>query len=255
MMYRLAQDRLHRSPTPTSPGATPSRSLTEYLTELTTTAPRPTSSARISSSTRRTSTRFSCRRSGRAGLSHPRRAGRDAVRLWGVYNGFELCEAAPLPGREEYLDFEKYEFSAWDLDRRRQHRRRDHRAQRDPHGKTRRCRPISGITFLQRLQRQDHLLREGGAGPQRSLSSSLSISIRIARRSCDIESAAVGMGPARSRRCRRRGPASHGHSFTWHGKMQRVRLDPASSPSRSGASAPLEDRMDWHTIKPQPHRS
>ena len=24
--------------------------------------------------------------------------------LWGVYSGFEICEAAPLPGREEYLD-------------------------------------------------------------------------------------------------------------------------------------------------------
>lgn len=29
--------------------------------------------------------------------------------LWGVYSGFELCESAALPGREEYLDSEKYE--------------------------------------------------------------------------------------------------------------------------------------------------
>ncbi|PRB80447.1 alpha-1,4-glucan--maltose-1-phosphate maltosyltransferase [Pseudomonas sp. MYb185] len=29
--------------------------------------------------------------------------------LWGMYSGFELCEAAPLPGREEYLDSEKYQ--------------------------------------------------------------------------------------------------------------------------------------------------
>jgi starch synthase (maltosyl-transferring) len=29
--------------------------------------------------------------------------------LWGMYSGFELCEAAALPGREEYLDSEKYE--------------------------------------------------------------------------------------------------------------------------------------------------
>lgn len=29
--------------------------------------------------------------------------------LWGIYSGFELCEAAPVPGREEYLDSEKYE--------------------------------------------------------------------------------------------------------------------------------------------------
>ncbi len=29
--------------------------------------------------------------------------------LWGVYSGFELLEAEPLPGREEYKDSEKYE--------------------------------------------------------------------------------------------------------------------------------------------------
>ncbi len=36
---------------------------------------------------------------------------------WGVYSGFELCEARPLPGREEYLDSEKYEIRVWDYDR------------------------------------------------------------------------------------------------------------------------------------------
>jgi starch synthase (maltosyl-transferring) len=37
--------------------------------------------------------------------------------LWGVYNGFELCEAAAMPGKEEYLDSEKYQIRAWDWDR------------------------------------------------------------------------------------------------------------------------------------------
>jgi starch synthase (maltosyl-transferring) len=37
--------------------------------------------------------------------------------LWGVYSGFELCEATPLPGREEYMDSEKYQIRAWDWDR------------------------------------------------------------------------------------------------------------------------------------------
>ena len=36
---------------------------------------------------------------------------------WGIYSGFELCEARALPGREEYLDSEKYEIRVWDLDR------------------------------------------------------------------------------------------------------------------------------------------
>ena len=34
---------------------------------------------------------------------------------WGVYAGFEFGESAPLPGREEYLDSEKYEFRRRDL--------------------------------------------------------------------------------------------------------------------------------------------
>ncbi len=35
--------------------------------------------------------------------------------LWGVYSGFEICEAAALPGREEYLDSEKYEIRVEDF--------------------------------------------------------------------------------------------------------------------------------------------
>ncbi len=37
--------------------------------------------------------------------------------LWGIYSGYELCEATPVPGREEYLNSEKYEFKVWDWDR------------------------------------------------------------------------------------------------------------------------------------------
>jgi starch synthase (maltosyl-transferring) len=37
--------------------------------------------------------------------------------VWGMYNGFELCEGTPLPGKEEYIDSEKYDFKVWDWDR------------------------------------------------------------------------------------------------------------------------------------------
>ncbi|HYC04128.1 MAG TPA: maltotransferase domain-containing protein [Azospirillaceae bacterium] len=37
--------------------------------------------------------------------------------IWGMYSGFELCEGRALPGKEEYLDSEKYELKAWDWDR------------------------------------------------------------------------------------------------------------------------------------------
>ncbi|MEX1010378.1 MAG: alpha-amylase family glycosyl hydrolase, partial [Chthoniobacterales bacterium] len=34
--------------------------------------------------------------------------------VYGIYSGFELCENAALPGREEYLDSEKYQFKQRD---------------------------------------------------------------------------------------------------------------------------------------------
>jgi len=37
--------------------------------------------------------------------------------VYGIYSGYELCEATPVPGREEYLNSEKYEYKVWDWDR------------------------------------------------------------------------------------------------------------------------------------------
>jgi starch synthase (maltosyl-transferring) len=37
--------------------------------------------------------------------------------VYGIYSGFELCEATPVPGKEEYLNSEKYEYKVWDWDR------------------------------------------------------------------------------------------------------------------------------------------
>jgi starch synthase (maltosyl-transferring) len=39
------------------------------------------------------------------------------VPSWGVYSGYELCEGTPLPGREEYLDSEKYQLKDRDWNR------------------------------------------------------------------------------------------------------------------------------------------
>ncbi|MEX0618972.1 MAG: alpha-1,4-glucan--maltose-1-phosphate maltosyltransferase [Pseudohongiellaceae bacterium] len=36
---------------------------------------------------------------------------------WGMYSGFELCESTPVPGREEYLDSEKYQIRTRDFSR------------------------------------------------------------------------------------------------------------------------------------------
>ncbi len=36
---------------------------------------------------------------------------------YGIYSSFELCEGRAVPGTEEYLDSEKYQFRKWDWDR------------------------------------------------------------------------------------------------------------------------------------------
>lgn len=37
--------------------------------------------------------------------------------VYGMYSGFEFCENDPIPGREEYLHSEKYEYKVWNWDR------------------------------------------------------------------------------------------------------------------------------------------
>jgi len=52
--------------------------------------------------------------SGRAGFLIRAALATTLSGLWGMYSGYELCESAPLPGREEYLDSEKYEIKPRD---------------------------------------------------------------------------------------------------------------------------------------------
>jgi starch synthase (maltosyl-transferring) len=37
--------------------------------------------------------------------------------VYGMYNGYELCENRAIPGKEEYLNSEKYEYKVWDWNR------------------------------------------------------------------------------------------------------------------------------------------
>ncbi|HUH41384.1 MAG TPA: maltotransferase domain-containing protein, partial [Castellaniella sp.] len=52
---------------------------------------------------------FYLQRHGRPGFLARAALAATGAGLWGIYSGFELCESAPLPGREEYMDSEKYE--------------------------------------------------------------------------------------------------------------------------------------------------
>lgn len=58
---------------------------------------------------------FFLQHSGRAGFLIRAALATMGSGLWGMYSGFELCEAAGLPGKEEYLDSEKYEIRPRDF--------------------------------------------------------------------------------------------------------------------------------------------
>jgi starch synthase (maltosyl-transferring) len=59
---------------------------------------------------------FFLQHSGRAGFLIRAALATTLSGSWGMYSGFELCEAAPLPNREEYLDSEKYQVRVRDFD-------------------------------------------------------------------------------------------------------------------------------------------
>jgi len=58
---------------------------------------------------------FFLHHSGRAGFLIRAALATMGSGVWGMYSGFELCEAAPIPGKEEYLDSEKYEIRPRDF--------------------------------------------------------------------------------------------------------------------------------------------
>jgi starch synthase (maltosyl-transferring) len=58
---------------------------------------------------------FFLQSSGRAGFLIRAALAATLSGLWGIYSGFELCEGDPLPGREEYLNSEKYEIKLRDF--------------------------------------------------------------------------------------------------------------------------------------------
>jgi starch synthase (maltosyl-transferring) len=114
-MYRLAKIGFSQSYTYFTWRNT-KQELQDYLTELTTTAPRDFFRPHFFVNTPDINPHF-LQDAGRAG--HLIRAALAATLsgLWGVYNGFELCEATAIPGKEEYFNSEKYEIKAWDYGR------------------------------------------------------------------------------------------------------------------------------------------
>ncbi|KJV33136.1 hypothetical protein VI08_11340 [Luteibacter yeojuensis] len=87
----------------------------DYLTELTTTPPKDFFRPNFFVNTPDINPYF-LQTSGRPGFLIRTALATTLSGLWGMYSGFEICEAAPMPGKEEYLDSEKYEIRIRDFD-------------------------------------------------------------------------------------------------------------------------------------------
>lgn len=147
--------------------------------------------------------------------------------LWGVYSGFELCEAAALPGREEYLDSEKYEI-----------RPRDFSAPGNI---------VSEITMLNRLRRSHPALQSHlGVTFYNAGNDQVLVYGKRVPGAQDMVLVAVSLDPHHPQEASFEIPLwewkladdgaidvedlVRGDRFSWHGKMQHLRLDPSILP-------------------------
>lgn len=147
--------------------------------------------------------------------------------LWGMYSGFELCESAPIPGKEEYLNSEKYEI-----------RPRDYTAPGNI---------IAEIAQLNRIRRQNPALQThlGVEFFQCYNDNILYFGKRTADRS-NYVLVAVSLDPHNVQEAHFELPLWElglddnastngedlmtGHRWTWHGKTQFMRIDPGYQP-------------------------
>jgi starch synthase (maltosyl-transferring) len=107
MMYRLAKIGFSQSYTYFTWRNSP-KEIREYLTELTTAAPRDFYRPNFFVNTPDINPYF-LQTSGRPGFIIRAALAATLSGLWGMYSGFELCESEPVPGKEEYWHSEKYE--------------------------------------------------------------------------------------------------------------------------------------------------
>lgn len=235
MMYRLAKIGFSQSYTYFT-WRDDKKTLAEYITELTTEAPRDFYRPHFFVNTPDINPYF-LQTSGRPGFRIRAVLAATLSGLFGVYSGFELCEAAAVPGKEEYLDSEKYEI-----------RPRDWNAPGNI---------IEDITLLNRLRRS-----------QPALQTHLNTRFLVAHDEAvlyyakpspdgsDMLLVMVSLDPHNPRACEFEVPLwefgigddgsigvedlATGSRFRWHGKTQHIRLDP-ENPYRIWRIAPGAD--------------
>lgn len=147
--------------------------------------------------------------------------------LWGMYSGFEICEAEPVPGKEEYLNSEKYEIRA-----------RDYYAPGNINGE------IAQLNRIRRLNPalQTHLGFKAYKADNDNI-------LYFGKRTADLSNfvlVAINLDPFNAHEASFELPLwefglsdfdnmhgedlMNGHTWTWYGKTQWMRLEPWHQP-------------------------
>ncbi|HEY6432008.1 MAG TPA: maltotransferase domain-containing protein [Acetobacteraceae bacterium] len=147
--------------------------------------------------------------------------------LWGMYSGFELCEAAPLPGREEYLDSEKYQLRVRDW-----HQPGNIAAEIAALNRVRCANPALqshlGVRFYNAFNDQVILFGKMGTGHAAMILVAISFDPHHVQEA-DIEIPLWEWGLSDNASVAAE-DLMRNHRFIWSGKRQRVRLDPNEMP-------------------------
>jgi len=147
--------------------------------------------------------------------------------LWGMYSGFELCEFAAIPGREEYLDSEKYQLRVRDW--------------------TQPGNIIQEITQLNFLRRRHPALQTHlGLNFHNAFNDNIIYFSKATPERDDVILVAINLDPFHPQGADIEVPLWDwgmsdagavdvtdlitGHKFTWHGKNQHLHLDPNQLP-------------------------
>jgi starch synthase (maltosyl-transferring) len=225
IMYRLAKIGFSQSYTYFT-WRNEKRELAEYMTELTQTAPKDFFRPHFFVNTPDINPDFlqNAPRSAyliRAGLATTLSG------LWGMYNGFELCEGRPDVKKKEYADSEKYEIRAWDWGR---------------PGNI-----VQEITILNRIRRDNPALHSHlGISLLNAWNDNILFFEKATPGRENVLLVAVSLDPQHAQEADielplwKFGLSDHDalavedlvrqQRFTWMGKYQRIRLDPGEIP-------------------------
>ncbi|HEX6119062.1 MAG TPA: maltotransferase domain-containing protein [Dongiaceae bacterium] len=210
--------------------------LTEYLTELTQQEPKEYYRPNFFANTPDINP-YHLQTGGRAAFIVRATLAATLSSAYGIYNGFELCEAAAIPGKEEYLNSEKYEIRAWDWDRPgniREHIARLNRIRRDNPA----LHQLDNLRFYNAFN--DNILLYGKM--TESKDNGLLIAVNLdphQAQSCSFEVPLWEFGLPDHATMNAEEQLS-GARIRWHGKVQHMHLDPKTNPCAIWRLLPME---------------